>query len=44
LEPRQQRIGSGQFVDAAATLGTIAEVGRGARQLRLGEPAKGQRT
>ena len=44
LEPRQQTIVGGQLIDAAATLRTVAEVGRDAGQLRLRESAKGQRT
>ena len=40
LEPRQQRIGGGQSIDAATTVGTVAEVGEDAGLVRLREPAQ----
>ena len=40
LEPRQQWIVGGQLIDATATRGTVAEVGRDAGQLRLRELAQ----
>jgi hypothetical protein len=44
LESRQQRIVGGELIDAAATLGTVGEVGTDVDQFCLGEPAQGQRT
>jgi hypothetical protein len=44
LEPRQQGIGGGRLIDAAAALNTVAEVSRDTSQVRLREPTKGQRT
>jgi hypothetical protein len=43
-ESCQQRIVSGELIDAAATLGTVGEMGPEVEQFRLGELAQGQRT
>src|SRR5262249_9520147 len=43
LEPLDQWVDDSQPVDAIATLGTIAEVGGDTGQVRITEPAQGQR-
>jgi hypothetical protein len=44
LEPCEQWIEGGNLIEAAATLGTVAEVGRNPGQLESREAAKGKRT